>query len=140
MEHTLKMNSSHNVLHGLGDLVGMPVRRLEDDELLRGGARFLDDIRVAGERHAVFVRAQCASAVIEKIETEQAVASSGVVSVLTGMELHADGIGGVPWEVLPVAEKNEWRNPIPRGDPSIGRPQPAMALERVGYVGQILPW
>ncbi|MEC7943467.1 MAG: hypothetical protein VX178_05380, partial [Pseudomonadota bacterium] len=74
------MNSSHNVPHGLGDLVGMPVRRLEDDELLRGGARFLDDIRVAGERHAVFVRAQCASAVIEKIETEQAVASSGVVS------------------------------------------------------------
>ena len=65
------MNSSHNVPHGLGDLVGMPVRRLEDDELLRGGARFLDDIRVAGERHAVFVRAQCASAVIEKIETDK---------------------------------------------------------------------
>jgi len=132
------MNTSHNVPHGLGDLVGIPVRRLEDDELLRGGARFLDDIRVAGERHAVFVRAQCASAVIEKIETEKAVASSGVVSVLTGMELHADGIGGVPWEVLPVAEKTSGGNPIPPGDPSIGRPQPAMALERVGYVGQIL--
>ena len=29
-----KMNTSHNVPHGLGDLVGIPVRRLEDDELL----------------------------------------------------------------------------------------------------------
>ena len=28
-----EMNTSHNVPHGLGDLVGIPVRRLEDDEL-----------------------------------------------------------------------------------------------------------
>ena len=73
------MNSSHDAPHGLGELVGMPVRRLEDDELLRGGARFLDDIRVPGEKYAVFVRAQYASAVIEKIQTDKAVASSGVV-------------------------------------------------------------
>ena len=59
-------------------------------------------------------------------------------AVLTGADLTADGIGGVPWEVLPVAEKSGDGKPVEQGDPSIGRPQPAMADGKAEYVGQIL--
>jgi carbon-monoxide dehydrogenase large subunit len=123
---------------GLGDLVGKSVPRLEDEELLRGDAAFLDDIHVRGEKHAVFVRSDFACAEIAEMEIGAAVASPGVASVLTGAELKADGIGGVPWEVLPVAEKSDVKKPVEQGDPSIARPQPAMPSDKVEYVGQIL--
>ena len=122
---------------GLGELVGRSVSRLEDGELLRGEGTFLDDIHVPGERHAVFVRSDVACAEIKDIDTSAASASPGVEAVLTGRDLQEDGIGGVPWEVLPVAEKTAGKA-VEQGDPSIGRPQPAMANGKAEYVGQIL--
>jgi CO/xanthine dehydrogenase Mo-binding subunit len=36
--------------------IGASVRRVEDGRFLRGAGRFVDDIRIAGELHCVFLR------------------------------------------------------------------------------------
>ncbi|CAN0449616.1 unnamed protein product, partial [Discosporangium mesarthrocarpum] len=123
---------------GVGTLVGRSVPRLEDREMLRGEATFLDDIHLPDETHAVFVRSVDAHANIVSIETDAARASVGVIDVLTGEDLSADGIGGVPWEVRPVSEKISADSTVPAGDPSIARPQPAMPADRAMFVGQIV--
>ncbi len=106
--------------------------------MLRGEATFLDDIHLPGEAHAVFVRSVEAHADIRSINVEAARSCPGVIDVLTGADLAADGIGGVPWEVRPVSEKISADPSIPAGDPAIGRPQPAMPTDRAVFVGQIV--
>ena len=73
--YTSDMDLSHFNPPGLGDLVGKSVARLEDDEFLRGADRFLDDIRIPGETHAVFVRSEVACAYLDDIDTATAEAS-----------------------------------------------------------------
>lgn len=131
------MNYQDRIPDGLGELVGEPLLRLEDDEMLRGAATFLDDIHLDDEAHVVFVRSVEAHADFDAIDISAAMATSGVVAVLTGVELQADGIGGVPWEVQPVSQKTDGA-PVKQGDPSIARPQPAMPADRALYVGQIV--
>jgi len=60
--------------------------RLEDDELLRGRARFVGDL-LDGALHAVFVRAQVAHGTLRSIDTADAQAWPGVVAVLTAADL-----------------------------------------------------
>jgi carbon-monoxide dehydrogenase large subunit len=123
---------------GVGTLVGHSVPRLEDQEMLRGQSTFLDDIHLPDETHVIFVRSVEAHAEIVSIDTEAARVCPGVIDVLTGADLAADGIGGVPWEVLPVSEKGSADKTVPPGDPAIARPQPAMPEDRVLFVGQIV--
>ncbi|MGZ0247750.1 MAG: hypothetical protein ACKVH1_17635, partial [Alphaproteobacteria bacterium] len=89
---------------GVGTLVGHSVPRLEDREMLRGQSTFLDDIHLSDETHVIFIRSIEAHAEIVSIDTEAARLCPGVIDVLTGADLAVDGIGGVPWEVLPVSE------------------------------------
>ena len=71
-------------------LVGSEKRR-EDPGLITGKSRFVDDIRLAGERSAVLsmvvVRSPYAHARLEKIEIEAARTLPGVVDVITGQDL-----------------------------------------------------
>ena len=106
--------------------------------MLRGHSTFLDDIHLPDEMHVIFVRSVEAHAEIVSIDTEAARVCPGVSDVLTGADLAADGIGGVPWEVLPVSEKVSAHETVPTGDPAVSRPQPAMPEERVMFVGQIV--
>ena len=66
-------------------------KRREDPGLITGKTRFVDDIRLAGERPAVLsmlvVRSLFAHARLEKIDIEAARALSGVVDVITGQDL-----------------------------------------------------
>ncbi|MCY4269961.1 MAG: xanthine dehydrogenase family protein molybdopterin-binding subunit, partial [Gammaproteobacteria bacterium] len=73
--------------------IGASVRRKEDQRFLLGKGRYTDDINVAGQTHAVFLRSPHAHAIIEGIDTQAATAAPGVVAVLTGDDLAADGIG-----------------------------------------------
>jgi carbon-monoxide dehydrogenase large subunit len=123
---------------GVGTLVGHSVPRLEDREMLRGQSTFLDDIHLSDETHVIFIRSIEAHAEIVSIDTEAARLCPGVIDVLTGADLAVDGIGGVPWEVLPVSEKGSADKTVPPGDPGIARPQPAMPEDRVSFVGQIV--
>ena len=89
-----------------------PIRRLEDPRHLRGTATFVDDLRPAGLRHAVFVRSPYAAARVTGIDTGRALACDGVHAVLTAADLgelrpwrpqlHRDGFRAV--DVPPLAD------------------------------------
>jgi len=68
--------------------VGKAVARLEDETLLRGLGRFMDDIdpaRHAG--HAAILRSQLAHARITRLDCSAALAHDGVIGVLTGADV-----------------------------------------------------
>ncbi|TPL00615.1 MULTISPECIES: xanthine dehydrogenase family protein molybdopterin-binding subunit [unclassified Mesorhizobium] len=75
--------------------VGARVARKEDKRFITGGGRYVDDMVVPGMKHAVFVRSPHAHAQIKKIDVKKAQAMPGVVGVLTGKEIKADGIGNL---------------------------------------------
>ncbi|UCI05072.1 xanthine dehydrogenase family protein molybdopterin-binding subunit [Mesorhizobium sp. B1-1-8] len=75
--------------------VGARVARKEDKRFITGGGRYVDDMVVPGMKHAVFVRSPHAHAEIKKIDVKKAQAMPGVIGVLTGKELKADGIGNL---------------------------------------------
>ncbi len=64
-------------------MIGQTIPRLEDPELLRGAARFVDDIRLPGLLEAAFVRSPHAHALIRGIDKSRALAAPGVHAVLT---------------------------------------------------------
>ena len=65
-------------------LVGRAVLRLEDPALLRGQARFVDDLPVkAGTLHAAILRSPHPHAEIVSIETSEALSQPGVAAVIT---------------------------------------------------------
>src|SRR4051794_41829915 len=69
--------------------------RDEDRKLLTGTGRFLDDERMAGAAHGVFVRSPHALAAIRSIDTAPARAAPGVLAVLTAADLAREGVGNV---------------------------------------------
>ena len=63
--------------------------RLEDDALLRGAARFVDDIKPEGCLHVAFLRSPMASGRIRSIDVSAAAQAPGVVAVFTAADLEA---------------------------------------------------
>ncbi|MDQ3859714.1 MAG: xanthine dehydrogenase family protein molybdopterin-binding subunit [Actinomycetota bacterium] len=74
--------------------VGRAKPRREDARFLRGEAKYLDDLARAGQLHAAFARSPFAHARIAGIDTGEALASPGVIAVLTGAEL--EDVGPLP--------------------------------------------
>ncbi len=66
---------------------GQRVGRIEDPALLRGAARFVDDIDLPGLVHAAFVRSPHAHATITALDATAARAVPGVHAVLTAADL-----------------------------------------------------
>ena len=70
--------------------VGKAVPRLEDEALLRGAGRFMDDIDpVRNAGHAAILRSQLAHARIVGLDASAALAHPGVLGVLTGADVAA---------------------------------------------------
>ena len=67
--------------------IGRSIPRKEDGRLLTGRARYLDDLKFAGELTAHFVRSPHAHARILTIDASAALALPGVTAVVTGREL-----------------------------------------------------
>src|ERR1700730_13638602 len=86
------MNSSGNMTNG----IGQPVRRKEDFRLLAGRGSFADDVHLPGLAHAVILRSPHAHAEIASTNKTAALASPGVVTILTGQDYLADGLGPIP--------------------------------------------
>jgi len=86
------MSSSGAVANG----IGQPVRRKEDFRLLTGKGCFADDVRLPELAHAVIVRSPHAHARIASVDKPAALASSGVLAVLTGQDYVADGLAPIP--------------------------------------------
>ncbi len=73
----------------LAQIIGSRITRLEDEPLLRGKGRFVDDIAVPGAWHAAFVRSPHPHALIKSIVKDAALAMTGVHAVLTLDDLAA---------------------------------------------------
>jgi len=67
----------------MSPLIGSRVTRLEDEPLLRGQGRFVDDIVLHGTLHGAFVRSPHPHALIRSIDKSAALALPGVDAVLT---------------------------------------------------------
>src|SRR5260370_1135699 len=76
--------------------VGQSVRRIEDARLLRGLGRYSEDVDLPRQAYAVLVRSPHAHARIVGIDARAALKSPGVLAVLTGADLAADGVGNLP--------------------------------------------
>ncbi|MEZ5669673.1 MAG: xanthine dehydrogenase family protein molybdopterin-binding subunit [Alphaproteobacteria bacterium] len=76
--------------------VGQSVVRKEDQRLLTGAGRYIDDINLPNQAHAVFVRSPHANARIGGIDTSAAAAAAGVIAVLTAADAEADGVPPIP--------------------------------------------
>lgn len=100
-----------------------PTRR-EDPVLLRGQGCYTADVEAPGALHAVFVRSPVAHGRLRSVNAQAALASPGVVAVLTAQTLTPGGAPVFmppPNPLLPVAH-------MPRLEP--------LARDEVVYVGQ----
>ena len=78
-----------------GPSVGRPVRRLEDERLLRGGSRYVSDLIATSDALRVnILRSPHAHARILAVDGTAARAMPGVVAVLTADDLA--GVGDLP--------------------------------------------
>ena len=104
--------------------LGSPLRRKEDQRLLTGRGRYVEDLRFPGMVHAAFVRSPPAHARVRGVDAAGARAMARVVAVYTARDLP------------------ECARPIP---PSIAAPagfhataQPVFADPLVRYVGEVV--
>jgi carbon-monoxide dehydrogenase large subunit len=81
--------------------IGQPVRRVEDTRFLTGRGAFVDDMQPAGLCHAFVVLSPHAHARIRAIDTTAARQAPGVLCVLTGEDVKAEGFGGLPPNFMP---------------------------------------
>lgn len=102
-------------------LIGTSIPRKEDDRLLRGDGRFVDDIQLAHQLEMALARCPFPHARIRSIDVERALAVPGVRHILTGAEVRASS---EPLMVL---------RPVP-GAPVL--PYYALAQERALHEGQ----
>ena len=110
-------------------LVGTPVKRKEDFRFITGQGRYTDDLTKPGQTWAVFVRSPHAHAKIRAIDTAAARKLPGVVDILTGADLDADGIKSLICG---------WMIHSKDGTPMKMGLHPALALNRVRHVGDQL--
>jgi carbon-monoxide dehydrogenase large subunit len=76
--------------------VGQAVRRKEDQRLLTGGGRYLDDMSVPNQAYAYILRSPHAHARIRSIDLAPARKAKGVLAVFTGADVEHDKLGGIP--------------------------------------------
>jgi carbon-monoxide dehydrogenase large subunit len=68
-------------------MIGTSIQRVEDDRVLTGRGRYVDDVVLPGMLHAAFLRSPHPHAHITRIDTTAAAAVPGVVSILTGADM-----------------------------------------------------
>ena len=106
--------------------IGQAATRYEDDRLLSGEGRYVEDVYIEGQCYAAFVRSPHAHAKITSIDTADASSLPGVLAIYTVADLKAEGIGDIPC-MAPASNKD--------GSNCIMPPRPALAEDRVRYVG-----
>ena len=106
--------------------VGASVRRKEDHRFITGTGRYVDDINRPNQLYAYIVRSPVAHARIAGIDVSAALAVDGVRAVLTGADMAADGLGGLPCG---------WGINNKDGSPMVEPGHPPLADEVVRHVG-----
>ena len=101
--------------------------RLEDDRLLRGQGRFVDNLNFEGQVYLHVVRSYLGHAKILNIQPDSACQQPGVLAVFTGEDLIRDG-------VLPIPMTLSYKRP--GGLPALSEPYHALAQGVVRFLGQ----
>src|SRR5437867_8996524 len=104
--------------------IGQGIKRVEDVRLLRGRGRYLDDVNVPGQTHAVILRSVHAHARIRGIDFAAALRAPGVLAVFTGAD-----VAGLGTMSMTLKRKR------PDGGPMFARPHKGLSRERARYVG-----
>jgi carbon-monoxide dehydrogenase large subunit len=102
-----------------GSILGNSVLRREDPTILRGEAKYYDDLSVDGLAHVVFVRSTIAHAAVTDVDVTEAESMPGVLAVYTSRNLPLDVVQG--FVMLP---------------PAFSRPP--LATDRVRFVGDVV--
>ena len=105
------------------DSIGKSLPRLEDDPLLRGRGRFIDDLKHDAQLHVAFLRSPHASARINRIDGSAAQRAPGVVAVYTGTDL----IGSCDPMHVHLTTPG-----------ALAPDRPIIATDRVRFVGEIV--
>ena len=108
----------------LTSAIGQPVLRKEDARFLTGTGQFTDDVTMARQTYAFFLRSPHAHATIRAIDVAKAKAAPGVIGVFTGADL--TGVNGLPCGWLITGSDGK-----PMNEP----PHPVLAQGKVRYVG-----
>lgn len=106
--------------------IGQPVRRKEDDTLVRGKGKYTDDCTLPDQAYAWIVRSTHAHGVIKSIETEAAKKMPGVLGVWTGQDLIDAGYNPFT-SGLPLKSRD--------GSPLLQTNRPALVTDKVRFVG-----
>ncbi len=111
--------------------IGRSTKRVEDDRLLRGHGRFVDDLHVPDAVEVAFLRSTEAHARITAIDLSAAEALPGVLAVYDG--------AAVAGRIKPLLNAEELR--VPPGIAALDpvnklQPAPILATDEVTYVGQ----
>jgi carbon-monoxide dehydrogenase large subunit len=106
--------------------LGQSVPRFEDPRLVRGGGRYVSDMKLPGMAYGYVLRSPHAHAKILSITTDAARAAPGVLAVLTGADWEASGFGD-----LPRADQRKRRDGRPMYKPA----NPSLVKDRVRWVG-----
>jgi aerobic carbon-monoxide dehydrogenase large subunit len=115
--------------------IGSPVRRREDARLVTGAGCYGDDVNLPGQAHACLVRSPHAHARIRGIDAVAALATPGVIAVLTGADAAADRLQPIPHRPVPT---NPHEVPLRSrdGSPFFIAPHPPLPADRARFVGE----
>src|SRR3979490_1147814 len=106
--------------------VGQPVRRKEDDTLVRGKGKYTDDFNLPGPAYDWIVRSSHAHGIIRGIDATAAMAMPGVLGVWPGADLASANYG--PYTCgLPLKSRD--------GTPLKQTNRTALMTDKVRYVG-----
>jgi aerobic carbon-monoxide dehydrogenase large subunit len=106
--------------------IGQSVRRVEDRRFVTGRGRYVDDIALPRQAFGAVVLSPHPHARIRGIDVSRSQRAAGVLAVLTGADVAADGLGGLPPLFMPED----------RGGPKGHRTfRPILVADRVRHVG-----
>src|SRR6267142_1873131 len=114
---------------------GKPVLRKEDARLLVGGGCYSDDVNLDGQAYACFVRSPHAHALVRSVDTAAALATLGVIAVLTGADAASDGVKPLTHSPMPG---NPHEDMIRSEAVAFIAPHPPIAADRARFVGEIV--
>ena len=109
--------------------IGQAMTRVEDQRLLMGTGQFVDDVLQPGTVVVAFVRSPYPRAKVGTIDATDAKQAPGVLAVITGADLLADGVLAFP--IVPGLVNGE-------GKPWSAPPYYPLATDEVRFVGQVV--
>jgi carbon-monoxide dehydrogenase large subunit len=115
--------------------IGADLRRFEDARLLTGRGCYSDDFTLPDQTRSVVLRSTHAHARLVSIDTEAAAKMPGVLLILTGADVLADGLQRVPFAPHAMSPPDIALYNLDGSDLLIERPT-VLATETVRHVGE----